>query len=241
MPTTKEQVDAANAALDRLSKTGDDWLIVTEVYYDLRLEAMASAGAAEAKGTGYNNALRRACEGAGFKLDRHVDEQTRRAMARIMENRADFDRWRARLSPKERRDWSHPVTMFRHFAKSPDAPEGLTVTSNSQKPKQASRAELLARIAQLEADNASLVSEVDGGRDANWKPNAVLVRLTEDTPQGMAKTVLEHPSARADLRAMAAFGQALKTLAMRLLREGANARLGDTQSDRSLINTREEI
>ena len=119
-------VKAANEALDRIDATGEDWLIVGEVYMRGRQEAMTEARTNVPKGKRYNRALDDWTARIHFDL-RRIDEKTRTALAHIMENRAAFDAWRAALPTNQRQEWNHPRTLWRQFERTRIAkttPEG---------------------------------------------------------------------------------------------------------------------
>ena len=204
----QQLVDQANAALEHIDKTPDAWLTVIDAYAAGRNLAMVRSGSNRPIGRGYGIAFNQWVARTGFDMKK-IDEQTRTAMGKIIDDRTGFDEWLKTLTPSQRQMWNHPRTLLRHFEQSRRDPKKTLARASKDTLKDDLR-KALAELAVLRAEK---------GKGAS---NALLIDLDKDRVDDIVETIMAQPKALRDPRKIQDIGKALTKAAGAALRRRAD-------------------
>lgn len=123
-------IKTAKRALDELDKqTHKAWTYWKQVgagFIELRTIAMREAETNKPYGKAYTSAFARLLEHFHF-ADRIKDPGDRQKLVAVIDNLPAVEAWLATLPAEDRRRWTHPTTIYRHWQKSltpPRAYEG---------------------------------------------------------------------------------------------------------------------
>ncbi|MGM4959824.1 hypothetical protein [Bradyrhizobium sp. 604_D8_N2_3] len=156
------QGKAAWARLKK-DKSWEDWMSTGEALTEGREIAMYDAGTNRPEGKGYAGAFNLWL--IENKFD-DMDPSDRAKLFKVMELRPDIEAWRATLTRTERMKLNHPTTVLRKFEAAtkikplkpakPSKDDALREVAEEHHAAVAEVAQLKARVAELEEENASL-------------------------------------------------------------------------------------
>jgi hypothetical protein len=108
-PSIEEIVARARAALERLSRSFEDWLDLGEAVQLARTEAMRTAGTNKPRGKKYQRAV-------AAWLQEHklggIDKAARSRLLNILKHRAEITEWRNDPKNSEAQRFNHPNKVF---------------------------------------------------------------------------------------------------------------------------------
>ena len=173
----RDLVRRAIEALDAIGMTFDHWLVIGEAFERGRQSAMREARTNVPKGRGYNDAYSRWMKRYEAGRLSTIDQAARFRLAKIIEHRSEVLAWRETLTSNQRREWSHPSTVWRRFEASHKVPD-----DGEKKPSQV--AQLKESLAKALDENARLEERLkrdsgslfDIGKDSAEEIAEILVR-----------------------------------------------------------------
>lgn len=141
-----ESVEAGRVALSALHKTFDLWVVIARAIKTLRDKADRLGGRWD---------FQRLMKQNGFAMDgtpheKMFDKAIVSKLLNILDRLPEVTAWYEKLTPKQKRDWSAPTTIYKHcpvFAK--PKPEGEPKLSKAEQTKQ-ELAKALNKIHELE-------------------------------------------------------------------------------------------
>jgi hypothetical protein len=171
---SSETIRLGQAAMTRLARSWDDWMLVAAALDVGRTEAMRTAHTNQPVGKRYEREMARWLSANGFAL---IDKGDRSRLLDCLEHRDKIERWRAGLTSNQRAKLNHPSAVLRKWRKS------IAATVPDAEPKRLSpHAKNKEIIIGLEEENHRLRREVErGGGD--------LFSL-EDTNRDVAKVLV---------------------------------------------------
>src|SRR5262249_39686112 len=140
------------------SRMWSEWMIIGEGLLEGRRWAMQQAGTNRPEGKGYVTAFAEWLK--RFRVD-DMDKSDRAKLLQLMEERPAVEEWRATLTDDERRNLNNPIIVWRKWTaatrvkKSKPRSAGVSATEHGR---------ARATIEQLQARNAELEEELQGGR-----------------------------------------------------------------------------
>jgi hypothetical protein len=185
-------IKTAQRALNELDKqTHKSWTYWKQVgagFVEIRTLAMREGGANRPYGRAYTAAFARLL--AHYKFaDRIKDPGDRQKLVAVMDNLAAIERWMETLPPEDRRRWTHPTTIYRHWQKSllpPRAYEGKAPAE-----KQVIQETLTEAVDSLRKENTGLKIEANKRCEVDLMQSSI-----EDIENWLRMRILSEHKAR---------------------------------------------
>lgn len=137
----------------------EDWGLIADGFLVGRTEAYRLSGTNNENDPRYKRAFKAWMDENPWS--KHYDRAVRSHLFWVAENRSEIDAWRRTLAQNERAKLNHPTSVKRKF----DAAQRLNVKDPNAPKKLNDKEALIARNAELEAENAALKRKLkdDGG------------------------------------------------------------------------------
>jgi hypothetical protein len=181
----RDIVRQAVEALDAIDRTFDHWLVTGEAFERGRQSAMREARTNVPKGRGYNEAYSPWMKRNEAGKLATIDQAVRFRLGKIIEHRSEVLAWRQTLTSNQRREWSHPTTVWRRFEAA-----NVVRTDDDGEKKPSQVAQLKESLAKALDDNARLTEQL--------KRDGSLFDLKRDSAEAIAEVLVRNMS---DVRA----------------------------------------
>ena len=172
-PSPGEIVRLGQAAMARLARSWDDWMLVAAALDVGRTEVMRNVHTNEPTGRRYERAMADWLAANNFQ---QIDKGDRSRLLHCLKHREQIERWRAALTNNQRTKLNHPTAVLRKWQKSISPPVP------NPKPKLTPIAKRDAVIVTLEEENARMRREIERGGGDCWD--------VKDTAHAIADTML---------------------------------------------------